>query len=203
MKLLICRECGDLVQMRPEARRCFCGASSGKYLEDNSTVQQSAGSFSLALHNHDFRAAIEAFVENPNIWHPLMVLRAYLNPLCENDVEYVSEAEDLDQIRTNIDQIDRQLVRLLAMRGNYVKKAASFKTTTEDVKAPKRVEQVIAKVVAMANEVGANPVVIESVYRTMIAAFVEAELKEHALLQEQTDSSAPQEQEPLPSSSNT
>lgn len=79
-----------------------------------------------------------------------------------------------------IDRIDRQIVGLLAERGHYVKQAAKFKKTTADVKAPQRVEQVIAKVKALAVELDANPAVTEQVYRAMIAAFIEAELAEHA-----------------------
>ncbi len=88
----------------------------------------------------------------------------------------------LDEVRENVDRIDREIVSLLAKRGNFVTQAASFKKTTDEVKAPNRVEQVIAKVTALAQEHGANPMVVESVYRAMISAFIEAELKEHSLL---------------------
>jgi hypothetical protein len=90
MKLLLCLACGDVVQMRPELRTCICGESSGRYLEDKSTVEQTEGSVSLALHNHDLRAAIEALSESPNAWHPLMVFRAYVNPVSEPDVKFRS-----------------------------------------------------------------------------------------------------------------
>ena len=89
----------------------------------------------------------------------------------------------IEQVRANIDRIDRQLVALLAERGAYVKQAAAFKTTAADVRAPQRVEQVIGKVVALANEVGANAKVTEQVYRAMISGFIESELAEHTALQ--------------------
>ena len=92
------------------------------------------------------------------------------------------ECTSLEQVRENIDRIDRQLVALLADRGGYVKQAARFKNTTDDVKAPQRVEQVIAKVKSLARDLGASPLVTEQVYRAMIAAFIEAELSEHAAL---------------------
>ncbi|MBU2785014.1 chorismate mutase [Acidithiobacillus ferriphilus] len=88
----------------------------------------------------------------------------------------------IEEIRSNIDRIDRQIVTLLAQRGAYVKQAAKFKKTTTDVKAPQRVERVIAKVVALSVELGANPTVTEQVYRAMIAGFINAELAEHAAL---------------------
>jgi isochorismate pyruvate lyase len=90
----------------------------------------------------------------------------------------------LNEVRENIDNIDREIVALLAARGNFVIQAASFKKTKSEVKAPNRVEQVISKFTALAQEQGANPAVVESVYRAMISAFIEAELKEHSLLNE-------------------
>lgn len=99
LKLMICRSCGDVLQLRPEGERsCLCGEARGRYLEDGSTVVQTEGSISLALHNHDLRAAISAFDEHPNGWHPLMVLRAYVNPRSEPDVVFVAppEPEDAD-----------------------------------------------------------------------------------------------------------
>jgi isochorismate pyruvate lyase len=88
----------------------------------------------------------------------------------------------IEEVRVNIDRIDRALVGLLAERGRFVAQAASFKKTTDDVRAPQRVEQVIAKVRALSEQLGANPVVTEQVYRAMIAAFIETELAEHASL---------------------
>lgn len=88
----------------------------------------------------------------------------------------------LNEVRENIDKIDREIVALLAKRGAFVAKAASFKKTTDEVKAPNRVEQVISKVLSLAQEYGANPEVVESVYRAMISGFINAELKEHSLL---------------------
>ncbi len=95
----------------------------------------------------------------------------------------VVDCKSLEEVRANIDRLDRQIVGLLAERGGYVKQAARFKKTVEDVKVPKRVEQVIANAVTLAREMRANPTVVERVYREMVAAFIEAELIEHAALQ--------------------
>lgn len=88
----------------------------------------------------------------------------------------------IEEVRQHIDHIDRELVALLARRGKMVTQAAAFKKTTDDVRAPNRVEQVIAKVRALAIETGARPEVVEQVYRAMIAAFINEELKTHAAL---------------------
>lgn len=83
--------------------------------------------------------------------------------------------KSLAQVREQIDRIDAQIVQLLAERGGYVLAAARFKTSAEDVRAPQRVEQVIARVRALAEQQGALPDVVERVYRELIEAFTEAE----------------------------
>lgn len=88
----------------------------------------------------------------------------------------------IEDIRASIDHVDREIVALLAQRGRLVHQAARFKKTADDVKAPQRVEQVIARVRALSEEMGADPFVVERVYRTMISAFIDAELAEYALL---------------------
>jgi len=98
-------------------------------------------------------------------------------------VSPIEPCSSIEQVRANIDRIDQQIVALLAQRGSYVKQAAAFKATTADVRAPQRVQQVIDKVVALANDLGANQKVTEQVYRAMIAGFIESELAEHAALQ--------------------
>jgi len=92
----------------------------------------------------------------------------------------ISTCKSLDEVRAHIDRIDRQIVSCLAERGAYVKQAAGFKKSTDDVRAPQRVEQVIGKVRALAAQLGANAEITEQVYRAMIAGFVNAELAEHA-----------------------
>jgi len=99
----------------------------------------------------------------------------------------ISTCNSLDDVRSNIDRIDRQIVAYLAERGGYVKQAAKFKKSKDDVRAPQRVEQVISKVVALAEELGANTDVTEQVYRAMISGFINAELAEHAALQNTMD----------------
>ncbi|CAK9889803.1 MULTISPECIES: chorismate mutase [Pseudomonas] len=90
------------------------------------------------------------------------------------------ECTSIEDVRQHIDKIDRAVVSLLASRGRFVTQAARFKKTSDDVRAPARVEQVIKKVREFANDTGASPEVVEKVYRAMIAAFIEEELRTHA-----------------------
>jgi len=88
------------------------------------------------------------------------------------------ECKNLDEVRNNIDRIDNAIIKLIAERGNFVKQASKFKKDSQDVKAPKRVEAVIEKVRTLSNEYGANPDMVEKLYREMIAGFVNMEMSE-------------------------
>ena len=83
--------------------------------------------------------------------------------------------ESLAQVREQIDRIDAQIVQLLAERGSYVLAAARFKANPAEVRAPQRVEQVIARVRALAAAHGGMPDVVERIYRALIEAFTDAE----------------------------
>ena len=99
----------------------------------------------------------------------------------------MEKCESLEEVRAGIDRLDEQIIQLLSERSQYVKQAATFKKDTDAVKAPARVEAVIAKVRALASHNELNPIVAEQVYRAMIAAFIEDELQEHARLQQTAD----------------
>ena len=86
----------------------------------------------------------------------------------------------LDQIRTNIDEIDKEIVVLLSKRGNYVKQAARFKTTPDHIRDEKRLEQIIEKVTLYAKEIDFDPFTIETIYRSMLEAFIQLEMKSYA-----------------------
>ena len=88
------------------------------------------------------------------------------------------KCENLVQAREQIDGIDQALIELIALRQFYVDQASRFKHSVQDVQSPELVEQVIAKVRAHAEAFGADPAVVEKLYREMIAQFIQRELKE-------------------------
>ncbi len=88
--------------------------------------------------------------------------------------------ESLAEVRARIDGVDDELVRLLAERQRLVRAAAAFKADEQAVRAPDRVEQVVALARRRATAAGLAPEVAEAVWRSMIAAFIDLELEEHA-----------------------
>ena len=85
----------------------------------------------------------------------------------------------LSDVRARIDELDTQFVALLARRQALVEEAAAFKRDEDAVRAPDRVEQVVAGVREKAVAAGLEPAVAEAVWRSMIAAFIEVELHRH------------------------
>jgi isochorismate pyruvate lyase len=86
----------------------------------------------------------------------------------------------LAEVRVNIDRIDRQIIALMAERGQYVAEAGRFKANPAAVSAPARVEAIIAKVRTLARQDGLAENVAERAYRAMIAAFEDYERDEWA-----------------------
>jgi isochorismate pyruvate lyase len=91
----------------------------------------------------------------------------------------VSEPTSLDDVRQRIDELDTRLTDLLAERQGLVRAAAAYKRDEQSVRAPDRVERVVAAARDRAARSGLSPQVAEAVWRAMIAAFVEYELAEH------------------------
>jgi len=88
------------------------------------------------------------------------------------------ECNSLKEVRENIDRIDCQIIKLIGERGAYVAQASKFKQNTNEVRAPKRLEAVIDRVRTLADQYGANPDMIEKLYREMIAQFITMEMDE-------------------------
>jgi isochorismate pyruvate lyase len=88
----------------------------------------------------------------------------------------------LADVRSAIDQIDFMLVGLLAERGRYVQEAARFKRDRAAVAAPERVQQVLDQALRHARQMGAEPEVVEAVYRAMVAGFIAQEARQHEAL---------------------
>ncbi len=89
----------------------------------------------------------------------------------------MADCKTIEEVRENIDRIDHEIVELISQRSRYVEQAAKFKKTTQDVKAPARMDEVILRVRGLAVENHLDPEIIEKIYRTMIACFIDYELK--------------------------
>lgn len=90
----------------------------------------------------------------------------------------MKECQSLQEVREEIDKLDDQIVELIAQRNNYIKQAARFKNTVDEVKAPDRIESVIQRLRHKALELDLSPNLIEDVWTMMIDEMVESEISE-------------------------
>jgi len=90
----------------------------------------------------------------------------------------LKECHTLEEVRTEIDKLDDQIVELIGARNSYIKQAARFKNTIDEVKAPERIDEIMEKVRHKALTLGMSPNLIEEIYTIMINAMVEAEISE-------------------------
>ncbi len=85
------------------------------------------------------------------------------------NIEYsVTQCSNMPDLRNEIDQLDRMIVELLSIRQGFMEQAAHIKQDRNLVRDDARIEDVVAKAIAHANEVGAHPDLVEKLYRDMI-----------------------------------
>ena len=94
----------------------------------------------------------------------------------------VHYCETMAEVRQHIDALDERIVSLVAERGGYVAQAARIKQSADQVYDQQRIDFIVDRVKTLAREQGVSEAVIEATYRAMIAAFIEFEHGEFALL---------------------
>ena len=96
--------------------------------------------------------------------------------------------ETMDEVRAEVDRLDRALVRLIAERQTYMEAAARIKPARDQVRVPWRIEDVVAKVLAEAEKAGLSKRIAEPVWRELIERCIEHEheiwAREHLVAQE-------------------
>lgn len=90
----------------------------------------------------------------------------------------MKECNTLEEVRTEVDKLDDEIVSLIAQRNAYIHQAVRFKQSVEEVKAEERVNKVIQKVRHKALELGMSPNMITDLYEMMIENMVESAISE-------------------------
>ena len=83
-----------------------------------------------------------------------------------------TECASLEEVRIEIDRIDRAIVALIGARAGYVHAAARFKPTEAAVAAPERQAAMLRDRRGWAEEADLDPDVIEKLYRDLVAYFI-------------------------------
>lgn len=73
-----------------------------------------------------------------------------------------------EDVRYEIDRLDKALVGLMAERWQYVHRMSEIKTSAQEANVPSRVQEVIDNVIAEANADGFPPELAEAIWRKFI-----------------------------------
>ena len=90
----------------------------------------------------------------------------------------MKECSSLEELRNEVDNVDDQIVDLIAERNRYIHQASKFKQSVDEIKADERIEAVLDRVRHRAVTQGVSPNLLIQLYRIMIDEMVEAEIAE-------------------------
>ncbi len=90
----------------------------------------------------------------------------------------MKKCDTLKEVRYEIDKLDLELVELISKRSHFIRQAASFKDSVDEVKADERIEFILQRVRHHAIELGVSPNMISELFTIMIDEMVETEIAE-------------------------
>ncbi len=88
------------------------------------------------------------------------------------------ECTNIDEVRSEIDHIDYEIIRLLATRTEYVSEVVKYKQKNGlSIEAPNRRNAVLKSRSEWAEQAGISPDVIEDIYNKLIDYYIQVEKK--------------------------
>ena len=85
----------------------------------------------------------------------------------------------MEEIRADVNEIDREIVRLLGRRLAYVRAAVRFKPDERSITNPDHWDRFFAERRAWGEQEGYDPGVIEALYRRLYEYTVDVQLRMH------------------------
>lgn len=87
-----------------------------------------------------------------------------------------AECRTIEEVRSEIDRIDRAIIESIARRREYVYAVMQFKRSTDDVHAQERQRQMLTVRRNWAEEHALSPELVEGLFRSMVDHFIAEEL---------------------------
>ncbi|WP_170354923.1 chorismate mutase [Ruegeria lacuscaerulensis] len=79
------------------------------------------------------------------------------------------DCHSMQELRVQIDKLDRQLIEMLVMRAGYIDRASQLKPAEGlPARIPDRVEEVVQRVRASSDDLGMDPDLAERLWRILI-----------------------------------
>ena len=95
-----------------------------------------------------------------------------------NEGHNIIKCNTLKDVRDEVDNIDKKLIELISDRSHYIRQAASFKESIEEVKTDERIEYILSNARHRAIKLGVSPNMISELFTIMIDEMVETEIAE-------------------------
>ena len=93
------------------------------------------------------------------------------------DIRDPADCATMIEVRAGVDDVDRQIIRLLQRRFGYMDAAARIKPDRETVRDERRKADVLAKVEAAAVAGGVDPELVARMYEDLIETSIAHELE--------------------------
>ena len=93
-------------------------------------------------------------------------------------IDKTQACNSMAEVRAHVDAMDDILVPLLVERGGYMTQAALNKPLQSQVRDEDRIETIVRRVRARAEAEGGEPDLIETIYRSMMEAYIAYEHRE-------------------------
>ncbi|MCB1647049.1 MAG: isochorismate lyase [Pseudomonadales bacterium] len=87
------------------------------------------------------------------------------------------DCASMEDIRREIDRLDKSVIETFALRYQYVLAAAPFKSSATAVRAPERFAAMLAQRRTWASDNGLNPDVIEKLFHDLVNHFIDEEMR--------------------------
>lgn len=88
----------------------------------------------------------------------------------------MKQCTTLEEVRSEIDQIDRGIVALITERLEYIRQAGHIKQNRTEIRDPARVDDIITKVMAETRRSGGDQNLVALIYRVMVEWCITYEL---------------------------
>jgi isochorismate pyruvate lyase len=87
------------------------------------------------------------------------------------------DCKNINEIRSEIDRIDKEIITALAKRFEYVIEAAKFKRDVEEVMAPDRHAVMLKQRKELVEKLNLDPEIVEKVYKLLLDYFKQKQLE--------------------------
>jgi len=87
------------------------------------------------------------------------------------------DCRNIQEIRAEIDRIDKEIITALAERLEYVIEATKFKPDIESVLAPDRHEDMLKQRMKLVTKLKLNPEMVENVYKILLDYYKQKQLQ--------------------------